>query len=37
MKFEFPEVNKISFETKESVALVVDDPEINFTQSDEEF
>ncbi len=36
MKFEFPEVNKISFESKESIALIIEDPEISFTQSGEE-
>ncbi len=35
MKFEFPEVNKISFETKEAIALVIEDPDITFTQSGE--
>lgn len=37
MKFEFPEINKISFESKEAVAYMVDDPDIDFTQSDEPF
>lgn len=33
MKFEFPEVNKISFESKEAVALVIGDPEFEITAS----
>lgn len=36
MKFEFPEVNKISFESKEAVALLVEDPEFEITASGDE-
>ncbi len=35
MKFEFPEVNKISFEAKKAVALIIEDPDITLTQSGE--
>lgn len=33
MKFEFPEVNKISFESKEAIALVIEDPDIELEAS----
>lgn len=41
MKFEFPKVNKISFESRENIAFIeveegIEDPKFNITASGEE-
>lgn len=35
LKFEFPEVNKISFEAREAVALTIDlpDPDVDWVEN----